>query len=320
MSKTKKDYNQYVVGEDEKTHSGYKYDDKYTLRIAKNDITIQKALRKGYLFEKINIMLMYQYITTNSIILDVGANIGTVSIPLAKAVPDGKVYAFEPTSKTRKFLEQNISMNNANVTVVPKAVGHISILTSMSNTVTQFQEYKKGDGKCIKIKNKQLTIKKKSVSSADAIEHGGIQLGPGGERVEMTTIDIFTADFKQLDLIKIDVEGAESLVFWGAKNTIAKFKPVIIYEYNWQKLSDETLRELKVTQDIRRFDPFKYCRDLGYNKIIESDLEDYMIIHSDTERTINDPNIQFIPVRHIEALSAFDLRGYSLFRLKKPKW
>lgn len=316
----KADFNEYIVGENEDTHSGYSYDDKYTLRVAKNDITIQKAIKKGYLFEKINIMLMYQYISNNSIILDLGANIGTVSIPLARQASNGMVYSFEPTSKTRKFLEHNISVNNVNATVIPKAVGHKNTTTTMSDTVTAFQETKGNEKSDLKIRKKQFIIKKKNVSSVDDIEYGGIQLGPGGERVDMITIDSFARDFKKIDLIKIDVEGAEPLVFWGLKNTIARFKPVIIFEYNWQKLPEATLEELGVTQEMRRFDPFKYCKTQGYNKIIESDLEDYMIIHSNTERTLNDPKIQYIPVKKIEALAAFDTRGFSLFKLKKPKW
>ena len=44
----------------------------------------------------------------------------------------------------------------------------------------------------------------------------------------MKSLDSF--NFQNVSLIKVDVEGAERLVFLGAKATIRKFKPAIIFE------------------------------------------------------------------------------------------
>ncbi len=51
--------------------------------------------------------------------------------------------------------------------------------------------------------------------------------------------DLIQGDaFSRVDLIKIDVEGAEDAVLRGAENIIRKFKPVIIFE-NWVDQSEE---------------------------------------------------------------------------------
>lgn len=47
----------------------------------------------------------------NDVVIDIGANIGTVSIYLAKKFPFLKIYAFEPSVKTYDFLCKNIKEN-----------------------------------------------------------------------------------------------------------------------------------------------------------------------------------------------------------------
>jgi FkbM family methyltransferase len=49
--------------------------------------------------------------------------------------------------------------------------------------------------------------------------------------VKTEMLDALTANEKRIDLIKIDVEGGELLVLQGAKETIKRFKPVIIFEH-----------------------------------------------------------------------------------------
>ena len=46
------------------------------------------------------------------IILDIGANIGVPSVPLASKLPGATIYAFEPIRSTYKILRRNIAINN----------------------------------------------------------------------------------------------------------------------------------------------------------------------------------------------------------------
>ena len=59
---------------------------------------------------------------------------------------------------------------------------------------------------------------------------------PGKESIEELNIKVDTLDHQlfessRVDLIKIDVEGAELNVLRGSLNTINKFNPVIVFEY-----------------------------------------------------------------------------------------
>ena len=58
------------------------------------------------------------------IVFDVGANVGTLSLPFAKAhAPQGLVYAFEPDDEARELLEKNISINKlTNILTLPYAL------------------------------------------------------------------------------------------------------------------------------------------------------------------------------------------------------
>jgi FkbM family methyltransferase len=59
-----------------------------------------------------------ELINEDSIVLDIGAHVGGISIIFGSCVPKGKVLAFEPNPKTFSVLEKN-SKNNPNLNIVP---------------------------------------------------------------------------------------------------------------------------------------------------------------------------------------------------------
>ena len=130
--------------------------------------------------------------------LDLGANIGTTVINASNIIGDeGKIIAIEPV--TTDVLNKNLQKNNINnVTVIPKAVsdkaGFIDIDVSASGI----------DSRLDKVGRKGKTVK-----------------------VELTTIDNIVNDqnLSKVNLIKMDIEGAEESAILGAVNTIEKFKP-----------------------------------------------------------------------------------------------
>ncbi len=57
------------------------------------------------------------------VFVDVGANVGVVSIPVANRFPDARVIAFEPAPKTFEILQRNLHDNGIeNVTAINKAI------------------------------------------------------------------------------------------------------------------------------------------------------------------------------------------------------
>ena len=325
---TKKDYNEYKVGEIKKNHSGYSYDNVYYFRIAANDIVIQQTLKKGYLFEKYNVMITHSFIKKKDVIFDIGTNIGTMTIPFANAVgPSGKVYSFEPFPRTREYLKYNIKKNKlSNVIVNGVAVGHKDMKTSLSGTITNIESmgaHIEGiRGKVFRVSGKKVVEKTSSINARHNTNYGGVQLGVGGPRVDMITIDslVRREKIKKLNMLKVDVEGAEPLVFWGARNTIKKFKPVIIFEYNWQVLTRDMIENMNVPANVQQFDIFAFCKKLGYDRIIESDREDYLMIPKGVKRVVDDPRVQWEKVNELTSLSEFNIKGYTLYKFIKPQW
>ena len=90
-----------------------------------------------------------------------------------------------------------------------------------------------------------------------------VQVGPRGENIETITID--SLDLDGCDFIKIDVEGFEPLVLLGAEETIRKYKPVILFEKNFKKVSDEVLAEFGVTPEQNN--SFDLLNKFGYSNI-----------------------------------------------------
>lgn len=121
-------------------------------------------------------------------ILDVGANMGYITLLLARASPSGTVHAFEPHPRTAASLSANVDRNAVtNVRVHRLAVG------SEDGTVS-FTDH--------------------GVPASNRI--GG---GPGSLEVPATRLDRFAADngIGTIDFLKIDVEGAELDVLEGAR-------------------------------------------------------------------------------------------------------
>lgn len=70
------------------------------------------------------------------------------------------------------------------------------------------------------------------------------------------------------------------LVFWGAKETIRREKPVIFGETNYQKLSQDVLDSLDVPNEVRTFDIKTWAvQELGYTlKTIPQHEYDWILL------------------------------------------
>jgi FkbM family methyltransferase len=188
-----------------------------------NPAAVKKTLRKGRPWEKYVIEEFKRYVVPGTTVLDVGAHIGSHTIPLARLVgPQGHVYAFEPQKKIFRELVYNLELNEIN-NVTP-----LRFAISSGLSIVEMDAVKGPDGQ--------------------------VAIGKGGDKVEARTLDSF--GFSNISLIKIDVEGHQAFVLEGAERTIREWHPVIIIEiteahkYNElppykKKRIDETKRLLK---------------------------------------------------------------------------
>lgn len=158
----------------------------------------------------------------DSIVLDVGANIGTMSLQLAKRVSRGKIFAFEPTDYALKRLKRNLSLN---LDIANRIIPIKTFLSDRSGSRPQMRAYS------------SWKIDKKRTDSH--IVHGGSLQNTTG--VEAVTIDDFCKrnNIKRVDFIKIDTDGYEYRVLQGGRDTIERFHPYVIFEVGLYLLDEQ---------------------------------------------------------------------------------
>ncbi len=132
-----------------------------------------------------------------SVVYDIGAHVGYYTLLASELVgPKGRVISFEPFPDNVRYLKRHIQINQCdNVTVVESAV-------SMESETLLFEE---------------------SGSS-----YTGSLSEKGTLEVTSVRLDDFISDGNPPpDYMKIDVEGEELNVFFGARSLILKYHPVI---------------------------------------------------------------------------------------------
>src|SRR5581483_3209222 len=144
-------------------------------------------------------------VTRGSNCIDVGANVGPVTLALARQVgPTGRVLAIEPGPPYVARLRRNLQVN-------PRLKDRVVILQSgISET----------EG--------SLLWRPDPVHPFNAgLSHVHGTAVPGEVRVPVTTLDTAIAQQKwdRVDFIKIDVEGMELEVLRGARGTLKALRP-----------------------------------------------------------------------------------------------
>jgi|GEM_PF-3405173 len=176
-----------------------------------------------------------KYLKPGMTFVDAGANIGFFTIVGAKlAGADGHVICVEMIPETAAILRRHIDINQlTNVTVVEKALSdHAGGQVTAHLPVDHVG---------------QASLIGESVSGITTREI----------TVPTTTLDEITADFDTIDLMKIDLEGAESLALAGAQTMLGKVKRVIFEARPDDPGVDATVAALKAAGfSIRPIDKY----------------------------------------------------------------
>lgn len=173
----------------------------------KNDRYIGQALDSYGEYSESETSLFREIVSPGDIVVEAGANIGTHTLFLARAVgTKGFVHAFEPQRQIHQVLCANLALNEiANVKTYQAGLG--SAVGQIDAWVPDFT-----------VENNM----------------GGIPLGHVDEEdCPHEVVDVFTLDglgLQRLDLLKVDVEGMEKDVLLGARETIARCRPILYVE------------------------------------------------------------------------------------------
>lgn len=196
---------------------------------------IENIILEDGIFDKAVLDLMSDHIKSNSIVIDVGANIGAYTIPLAVLNPTIDIHSFEPNPYVADRLRRNISVNQiTNVTVHQEGL-------SNNQGVTQFHVIRPSENMTYNLGLSSIAESAVQDQDTDKIE------------IAINTIDnIFSDSDKHVSLLKVDVQGFEFEVLKGAEITINKYRPVIIIEHETVHFDSNEKAE-EATMSLNKF-------------------------------------------------------------------
>lgn len=168
---------------------------------------------KGKFFEFVIQALIDRHCPASGCAVDIGANWGSHTYVMLEAVgSQGRVIAFEPDPHLASRLLDNWRKRFPNLTVIPVALSD-----------------HEGEAKFFRAKETGYNTLNREVSERTQVaETLEVPLRRLDDVPEMHGIIP--------DFIKIDVEGEELRVLFGAESTIRRTKPVLVVEIDWRFL------------------------------------------------------------------------------------
>lgn len=199
-----------------------------------NDSSVMTMIQRDGVYEPWLISLLERLLKPNSVMIDVGANVGVISLFAGKLCKNGKVYAFEPQKDLYAHLQTNSIENH-----VPNVVAYQLAVDDKGGKLFLHRE-----------------------GNVGLFDYGGAMLSssPDEESEEVSCISLdswVTAhSIDRLDFIKVDVEGMELSVLQGATSSILKYQPILLVEFYPDKL--------KKTRKNGAYSLFQFVRSMNY--------------------------------------------------------
>ena len=195
----------------------------------------------GYSEQDVAVLILTE-LKSGMVFVDIGAHIGEYSIRASQVVGEqGRVYAFEPNSDCYDVLIRNVNINGFR-NIVPERAA-----LSDSCGVAQFEHRKYPDGSGLERKNKDPRI-------------DGTNPILFTDSVRTTTLDHYvrSAGLTRVDLLKIDVEGAELKVVRGANGVLGTFFPALIFEFDTKLMGTYDFDPKEILSLLRMHD-YRVC-------------------------------------------------------------
>lgn len=153
----------------------------------------------------------------NKTVIDIGANLGIVSIILAKKNPGIKIYAFEPLIENYENLLKNIELNGID-----------------KNTITVENKAVTKDGRNI---NMSINLNNRGGSSISDVISVNSSMSKANCGIESITLENIIKKYQinKIDLLKIDCEGSEYEILYNTKEDILKNIDYLVGEFHENK-------------------------------------------------------------------------------------
>ena len=172
------------------------------------------VFQNGY-YESHLVTALARWIPDTAVCIDIGANLGAISLQLSKIASKGHIYSFEPASVSFEYLTQNIA----------------------ANSIDNVTAYKLG----ISDKTHDLVLNYISDLSGCSFVMGSAYVPPPSEistakpeTIHCVSIDewMSKSNIPPIDFIKLDAEGMELAALHGADTLLRRDQPDLAVEFN----------------------------------------------------------------------------------------
>ena len=200
-------------------------------------------------YEQEDFNFLTENLNAGDVIFDVGGNVGLFALIMANSRSDIKIYSFEPLPTTYNKMLNNLALN-------PRLKNSIQTFNiGFSAEQGSFDFYLPGTTQAASMQpiNDEFYLQE---SDSSGNYTGKKKLDKIVCKVE--TIDLFCEahEINKLDILKLDIEGAERDALIGAKNTLNKFQPIVYCEM---------LRKHAARFGYHPNEIIEYMKNLGYD-------------------------------------------------------
>lgn len=182
----------------------------YRLYVRPNDFFIGAAIARDRQYEPHVTAVVRELLRPGDTFLDIGANIGYFTMLAASLVGEtGRVIAVEPNRDNCALIEMSIEANGwKHITVLPYAAAEAEQI---------FQLDTGGAG-----------------SNGRVIDNSPLATPGSGapNPVQAVVLDQMLADEARLDVVKLDIEGAEPRAVAGMMGLLQRHRPVLLLEFS----------------------------------------------------------------------------------------
>ena len=158
-------------------------------------------------YEPLESEFLRQNLRADSVFLDIGANVGWFTLLASTIIGDGgHVHAFEPRHPTVQYLKRSVAMNHLESMVT---VHELGLDCTEGHAQLGYERGTRNPGHSFLVDEDPQTEIEVQAIRTDALDH---------------------FHFKRIDVVKLDVEGAEMRVLKGGEATITANRPTVLSE------------------------------------------------------------------------------------------
>lgn len=235
---------------------------------------------KQLLVEEAEMQLYPKILKRDSNCIDVGANYAYHTHRLAQLCPDGRIIAFEPIPFTYRVCKRLIrKFHLKNVELYQKGVGEKNGTVSFEMPMQDFGVLSAGQAH-LSGRNNELEGKEQhyKFTKFEVVE------------CEIVQLDSMDLKLNSLDLVKLDIEGAELFALKGMSALLQKFKPHIYIEINPFFLKGFGIAETELNEFFNTHGYLVYTYNPNSATLHKYELpyseDNYLLIHKDRKEEL----------------------------------